>query len=72
MNHDTKYTVSGVILNERLLEAPLTYDNYQDKFHTLLYYEELEQETALREMLVAIWHCFVKYSYCASYLSLQV
>ena len=36
-------------LNRSLLEAPVTYDNYQDKFHTLLYYEEHEHEKVLRE-----------------------
>jgi len=36
-------------LNQNLLEAPLTYDSYQDKFHTLLYYEEHEHEKVLRE-----------------------
>jgi len=38
-------------LNRSLLEAPLTYDSYQDKFHTLLYYEEHEHEKVLRERL---------------------
>lgn len=36
-------------LNQRLLEAPLTYDNYQDKFHMLLYYEEHEHQKELKE-----------------------
>ena len=38
-------------LNRGLLEAPITYDNYQDKFHTLLYFEEHEHEKVLRERL---------------------
>ena len=51
-------------LNHSLLEASLTYDSYQDKFHTLLYYEEHEHEKVLRERLGKIFilrcalHCF--------------
>ena len=64
MNHLPKYVLSGVSLNRRLLEAPLTYDNYQDKFHTLLYYEELEHEKVLREMLVTDLKClYVSFTY---------
>ena len=36
-------------LDERLLEEPLTRDNYVDKFHTLLYYEEHEHVRVLKE-----------------------
>ena len=38
-------------LNERLLKEPLTRDNYVDKFHTLLYYEEHEHVRVLQERL---------------------
>ena len=36
-------------LNQRLLKAPLTYNNYQDKFHVLLYHEEHEHKKVLKE-----------------------
>ena len=38
-------------LDERLLKEPLTRDNYVDKFHTLLYYEEHEHARVLKERL---------------------
>ena len=38
-------------LDDRLLEEPLTRDNYVDKFHTLLYYEEHEHARVLEERL---------------------
>ena len=36
-------------LDEGLLKEPLTRDNYVDKFHTLLYYEEHEHARVLEE-----------------------
>ena len=36
-------------LNKDLLKEPLSRDNYVDKFHTLLYYEEHERERVLKE-----------------------
>ncbi|XP_065917898.1 3'-5' exoribonuclease HELZ2-like isoform X3 [Dysidea avara] len=36
-------------LKEDLLTQPLTRENYVDKFHTLLYYEEHEHERVLKE-----------------------
>ena len=36
-------------LDESLLTQPLTRDNYVDKFHTLLYYEEHEHARVLKE-----------------------
>ena len=41
-------------LDESLLGEPLTRDNYVDKFHTLLYYEEHEHARVLEERLVFI------------------
>ena len=38
-------------LDEKLLKGPLTRDNYVDKFHTLLYYEEHEHARVLKERL---------------------
>ena len=38
-------------LKEGLLKEPLTRDNYVDKFHTLLYYEEHEHVRVLKERL---------------------
>ena len=35
----------------RLLDDPLTRENYVDKFHTLLYYEEQEHVRVLKERL---------------------
>ena len=37
------------ILDQRLLKEPLTRDNYVDKFHTLLYYEEHEHARVLKD-----------------------
>ena len=39
-------------LDERLLKEPLTRDNYVDKFHTSLYYEEHEHARMLNERLL--------------------
>ena len=39
-------------LDESLVKAPLTRDNYVDKFHTLLYYEEHEHARVLKERLL--------------------
>ena len=36
-------------LDEDLLTQPLTRENYVDKFHTLLYYEEHEHKRVLEE-----------------------
>jgi len=36
-------------LDEDLLTQPLTRENYVDKFHTLLYYEEHEHARVLKE-----------------------
>ena len=41
-------------LKEELLKEPLTRDNYVDKFHTLLYYEEHEHVRVLKERLTII------------------
>ena len=38
-------------LNEELLKEPLTRDNYKEKFHTLLCYEEHEHVRVLKERL---------------------
>lgn len=38
-------------LDKKLLKKPLTKDNYVDKFHTLLYYEEHEHVKVLKERL---------------------
>ena len=38
-------------LDEKLLKEPLTRENYVDKFHTLLYYEEHEHVRVLKERL---------------------
>ena len=37
------------ILDQRLLKEPLTRENYVDKFHTLLYYEEHEHARVLKD-----------------------
>ena len=39
-------------LDESLLIDPLTTDNYVDKFHTLVYYEEHEHTRMLNERLL--------------------
>ena len=39
-------------LDESLLIDPLTRDNYVDKFHTLVYYEEHEYARELKERLL--------------------
>ena len=39
-------------LDESLLIDPLTRDNYVDKFHTLVYYEEHEYARVLKERLL--------------------
>ena len=39
-------------LDKKLLEEPLTRDNYVDKFHTLLYYEEHEHARVLKERYI--------------------
>jgi len=36
-------------LDEQLLKEPLTRENYVNKFHTLLYYEEHEHARVLKE-----------------------
>ena len=51
-------------LNRNLLDAPVTYDNYQDKFHTLLYYEEHEHERVLKERLE---FCYLHSTRCYLY-----
>ena len=48
-------------LDEKLLKEDLTKDNYVDKFHTLLYYEEHEHVKVLKERLVIL------FSTCYSY-----
>ena len=57
-------------LNHSLLEASLTYDSYQDKFHTLLYYEEHEHEKVLRERLDlrCALHCIARCVFVSIFL----
>ena len=43
-------------LDEELLKESLTRDNYVDKFHTLLYYEEHEHVRVLKERLKCWLH----------------
>ena len=47
-------------LNEGLLKEPLTRDNYVDKFHTLLYYEEHEHVRELKERLKYLHVCIAR------------
>ena len=50
MKHTHDYELlSESELDESLLKEPLTRDNYVDKFHTLLYYEEHEHARVLKE-----------------------
>ena len=52
MKHKSGYELlPETQLNEGLLKQPLTRDNYVDKFHTLLYYEEHEHVRVLKERL---------------------
>ena len=50
-------------LDEGLLKEPLTRENYVDKFHTLLYYEEHEHVRVLKER----YKYFLKLVMCANY-----
>ena len=43
-------------LDEDLLTEPLTRENYVDKFHTLLYYEEHEHARVLEDRLIALYY----------------
>ena len=50
MNHSWNYELLPESeLDEQLLKEPLTRENYVDKFHTLLYYEEHEHVRVLAE-----------------------
>ena len=52
INHEDDYELLPMDeLDEELLKEPLTRDNYVDKFHTLLYYEEHEHARVLEERL---------------------
>ena len=52
INHKDDYELLPMDeLDEGLLKEPLTRDNYVDKFHTLLYYEEHEHARILKERL---------------------
>ena len=48
-------------LDEGLLEQRLTRENYVDKFHTLLYYEEHEHARVLKERLLFVTCIFTTY-----------
>ena len=50
LKHKRNYELpSESQLKEDLLAQPLTRENYVDKFHTLLYYEEHEHKRVLEE-----------------------
>jgi len=44
-------------LDKGKLDEPLTIENYVDKFHTLLYYEEHEHARVLKERYILLYHC---------------
>ena len=61
INHQDEYELLPEDeLDEDLLEEPLTRENYVDKFHTLLYYEEHEHARMLEDRLIIIYFIAIK------------